>query len=506
MTRKVKLSLRAAIIRDSLEQTEILMNHLTEGCTWHPEYGAWMVMMFILYYGRLIYSKVESTPSRPYSNYVADLLRVERNMRLRRRRLLSSLGPNEIAPYVTAFPLMGVGEFVDPPGAFEVPHSHSDYVPDAVINPHPRFAALTNNIRTRRGSKVNIQVPLYQDIATPEFNVDDALVGDATPNIHMDCMAFGMGMCCLQVTFQARDMDESRYMYDQLAVLAPIMMALTAATPIFKGRLAAIDARWTVIAQSVDDRTPAERGLIEDPAELDANASEQMAGNGVRRLFKSRYDSISTFIYHSTDDTACKRSYEFYNDIPCPIDPEAKQILRDAGVDENLAHHLAHLFVRDPLVIFEDAIEIDDDLHTDHFENIQSTNWQTVRWKPPPPRETPDDPHIGWRTEFRSMELQLTDFENAAFTVFVVLLTRVILAFDLSLYIPLSKVGTIDQRPLAQLVSECMCLCHVMGRWTRTCVVLIVLTRVERSLSSSASSWPPLKCANPFQRRRVTVA
>lgn len=38
------------------------------------------------------------------------------------------------------------------------------------------------------------------------------------------------------------------------------------------------------------------------------------------------------------------------------------------------------------------------------------------------------------------MELQLTDFENAAFTVFVVLITRVILAFDLAFYIPLSKV------------------------------------------------------------------
>ena len=41
----------------------------------------------------------------------------------------------------------------------------------------------------------------------------------------------------------------------------------------------------------------------------------------------------------------------------------------------------------------------------------------------------------------RSMEIQLTDFENAAFTVFVILLTRIITAFDLSLYIPLSKVG-----------------------------------------------------------------
>ncbi|CAN0547444.1 unnamed protein product, partial [Ectocarpus sp. 8 AP-2014] len=53
------------------------------------------------------------------------------------------------------------------------------------------------------------------------------------------------------------------------------------------------------------------------------------------------------------------------------------------------------------------------------------------------------EPHFlrpACRTEFRSMEMQTTDAENAAFTVFVVLVTRVILAFDLNLYIPLSKV------------------------------------------------------------------
>ena len=44
------------------------------------------------------------------------------------------------------------------------------------------------------------------------------------------------------------------------------------------------------------------------------------------------------------------------------------------------------------------------------------------------------------------MEMQLTDFENAAFAVFVVLLTRVILTFDLNLYIPLSRVDANMQR------------------------------------------------------------
>lgn len=65
---------------------------------------------------------------------------------------------------------------------------------------------------------------------------------------------------------QARDVDESRYMYDQLAVLSPVMLALTAATPVLKGRLVDTDVRWNTIALSVDDRTPAERGLLDGDA------------------------------------------------------------------------------------------------------------------------------------------------------------------------------------------------------------------------------------------------
>jgi glutamate--cysteine ligase catalytic subunit len=38
------------------------------------------------------------------------------------------------------------------------------------------------------------------------------------------------------------------------------------------------------------------------------------------------------------------------------------------------------------------------------------------------------------------MEVQITEFENAAYAVFVVLLTRTILSLDLNLYMPLSKV------------------------------------------------------------------
>ena len=40
-----------------------------------------------------------------------------------------------------------------------------------------------------------------------------------------------------------------------------LKMALSAATPVLRGYLADMDCRWSVIAGSVDDRTPEEKGL-----------------------------------------------------------------------------------------------------------------------------------------------------------------------------------------------------------------------------------------------------
>jgi glutamate--cysteine ligase catalytic subunit len=58
-----------------------------------------------------------------------------------------------------------------------------------------------------------------------------------------------------------------------------------------------------------------------------------------------------------------------------------------------------------------------------------------MRFKPPPPNSP-----IGWRVEFRPCEIQLTDFENAAIVCFIVLVTRVILSYQLNFLIPISKV------------------------------------------------------------------
>lgn len=452
-----RIALRAYDVLQVLMQEE--KDHPdTVETLWRPEYGRYMI---------------EGTPGKPYSG-IQQIMEVESNMKKRRATVAKLLQSNELILTMTNFPRHGCAPACSHPPYTSYPPNggiaESDYLPDTIINPHFRFATLTANIRERRGSKVDINVPLFKDAHTDPYidsriqraavdsyahadnchaeraNADKAHAhdghanghtnghtnghanghlngasvsnsngtGEEKPyNIHMDAMGFGMGCCCLQCTFQCCNITEARFFYDQLAVMSPIMLALTAATPVFKGLLADTDARWNVIAASVDDRTPEERGEVP----------------GVKGIAKSRYDSISTYI--SPFPTLLPE----YNDLDIRTDSDTYNTLVNEGMDAVLAKHFAHLFIRDPLVIYSDKIEIDDETHSDHFENIQSTNWQTVRFKPPPPGSP-----IGWRVEFRPMEVQFSDFENAAFVSFAALLTRVISSFELNLYIPLSLV------------------------------------------------------------------
>jgi glutamate--cysteine ligase catalytic subunit len=180
----------------------------------------------------------------------------------------------------------------------------------------------------------------------------------------------------------------------------------------------------------VDCRTAAESGEAPPGA-----ADPDMAGGGLTRLPKSRYETISSYICNCGGGANPLTATSKYNDVAVNYDEAIYKKCLEKGLDDLLARHVAYNFVRDPVVIFEERIELDDEREVDHMENLWSTNWNTVRFKPPPPNTD-----IGWRTEFRPMEVQLTDFENAAFTVFTVLISRVILAFDLNLYIPISLV------------------------------------------------------------------
>eukprot|EP01114_Cavostelium_apophysatum_P017669 TRINITY_DN5307_c0_g1_i1.p1 TRINITY_DN5307_c0_g1~~TRINITY_DN5307_c0_g1_i1.p1 ORF type:complete len:627 (+),score=179.73 TRINITY_DN5307_c0_g1_i1:107-1987(+) len=382
---------------------------------WRPEYARYMI---------------EGTPGQPFgSGGISDVTLIEASMIRRRKIITSQMKEDERVVTVANFPLLGAvqtGEYTWPETLQKTQGTvaHSLFTANEVIHPHFRFATLTANIRNRRGSKVEINLPLFKDVNTtsqplpiPKANEGIEPTPEQVPfNIYADSMAFGMGCCCLQTTLQCCNIQEARYFYDQLAVMSPIMLALTAATPIFRGYLADTDSRWNIIAASVDDRTEEERGL-------------KPLKNSKFVINKSRYDSVDCYI--STD----KRLKPEYNDLDLVYDKDICERLMKEGVDELLARHIAHLFIRDPLVIYRDKLLMDDKQHADHFENIQSTNWQTVRFKPPPPNSS-----IGWRVEFRPMEIQLTDFENAAMVVFTILLTRLMSSFGLNVYIPITKV------------------------------------------------------------------
>ncbi|XP_034364846.1 glutamate--cysteine ligase catalytic subunit [Arvicanthis niloticus] len=404
--RKVQLLLNGGDVLETLQEKgeRTNPNHPT---LWRPEYGSYMI---------------EGTPGQPYGGTMSEFNTVEDNMRKRRKEATSVLGEHQALCTITSFPRLGCPGFTLPeyrPNPEEGGASKSLFFPDEAINKHPRFGTLTRNIRHRRGEKVVINVPIFKDKRTPSPFVEtfpedeEASKASKADHIYMDAMGFGMGNCCLQVTFQACSISEARYLYDQLATICPIVMALSAASPFYRGYVSDIDCRWGVISASVDDRTREERGL------------EPLKNNRFR-ISKSRYDSIDSYL---------SKCGEKYNDIDLTIDKEIYEQLLEEGIDHLLAQHVAHLFIRDPLTLFEEKIHLDDANESDHFENIQSTNWQTMRFKPPPPNSD-----IGWRVEFRPMEVQLTDFENSAYVVFVVLLTRVILSYKLDFLIPLSKV------------------------------------------------------------------
>ena len=183
---------------------------------------------------------------------------------------MQHLADNEALITMTSFPRLGA------PGVFTDPHFpatglkyRSQYLPDELISVYIRFGTIIVNARHRRGSTAAVNVPVFYDVNTPRPFQDptaySAPSGAAQVGcIFMDAVGFGMGCCCLQITLQAKNLSEARTLYDQLIPIGPLMLALTAAAPIFKGFLADVDVRWDVISKSIDDRTEEERGLKVD--------------------------------------------------------------------------------------------------------------------------------------------------------------------------------------------------------------------------------------------------
>ena len=119
-----------------------------------------------------------------------------------------------------------------------------------------------------------------------------------------------------------------------------------------------------------------------------------------------------------------------------PVDQNIKQRLLLGGMDERLAIHFAYILSWDPTYLSQEDVRSFCADEANIFNAFQSGVWQHVRLKLPlPGRQQP-----GWRVEFRPMEVQPRDFENAAFLIFTFLLSRAIVTFDLDFYVPLDKV------------------------------------------------------------------
>jgi glutamate--cysteine ligase catalytic subunit len=242
--------------------------------------------------------------------------------------------------------------------------------------------------------------------------------------IHLDAFSFGMGQNSLQITFGAEDMDQARWLYDQFHMLTSIMLALSATSSVFKGKLSDWDTRWKIIEMSTDCR----------------NASERKDG----AIAKGRYSTINQFISNDS------RNKAKYNNEKPTINKGIKKFMKseakkmDSPIDEKLLNHFAYLWVRDPLVAFPSRLELDNNTETDHFESIQSTNWNDVRFKPPPAHDS-NNPEsstgkIGFRTEFRSMDSQLTAERSFLMVHSVQLFARMLAdkTFRLNFYIPMT--------------------------------------------------------------------
>lgn len=150
----------------------------------------------------------------------------------------------------------------------------------------------------------------------------------------MDAMHFGMGCCCLQLTYETQGIEHARYLYDMFIPFTSIMAAISASTPILKGRISDHDLRWEVIEQAVDCRTQEERN---------PNSSEYIS--------KSRYSTVSRYISNH------EYVQDFHNDVilkknarDCII---ACEYLSANNIDKRLGGHICNLFIRSPIPAYE---------------------------------------------------------------------------------------------------------------------------------------------------------
>lgn len=123
------------------------------------------------------------------------------------------------------------------------------------------------------------------------------------------------------------------------------------------GHLTELDCRWSTISQSVDDRTPFERGNTT----LIMPDDENLVGMGKRRISKSRYSSISRYLGKCFSASELQNMKDLHD--PNAFDEEVYGWCIQHGFDEILAAHIAYLYIRDPLVVLDTTLGEQDPLN-----------------------------------------------------------------------------------------------------------------------------------------------
>lgn len=361
---------------------------------------------------------IETIPSKPNDDNLNKFDCVQENMKLRRQIIQKFLDENEYVIPLTCFPQLGCSNFTypshNPVDSDQRTKYDSYYYSNDIIMKRALFKSATCNKIDRKQSLPHVYVPVYKDKNTldpfKEDNLNDKCRDDF---IHLDHDGFAMGCCCIQATFQAESLEQACHLYDQLTPIAPVVLALSASSPVWKGYLADMDCRWNVLKQAFDDRSREELGL--EPL----NKSRFI-------LRRSRFDT--TDVYLSEEGSK-------YNLAQYDRDDSVYERLTNEGMSPELAEHFASMFTRDPYAVLEEDLNNFDEDFVGNFDMLNSTNWRLLRFKPPPFSSAESENRIGWRVEFRPTELQLTDFHNAAFATFIILLTKTILKFNLNFLI-----------------------------------------------------------------------
>ncbi|KAI5161879.1 glutamate--cysteine ligase catalytic subunit [Nematocida ausubeli] len=402
----------------------------------HPEYAGYML---------------ESTPELPYAPNFKELATLEQTIEGRRLTILQTLqskfGKDASILFLPCFPLLGtplafgtggmdehtwvskwkdafknmqpICEAASPvesniegtlleqtlnkaaTPSFDI--TRSEHYPDFAITQHKRFFGFSRNIIKRKRSPICKEFPLACIESTANHAVQATRSSDLADSVVIDSMGQGMGCGCLQITMQSESLEEARRLYDNIGAICPLLLFLTAGTSIVSGKLIKTSSRWDIISASVDCRQDSET-----------------------EIKKSRYSSIDLYTAEMPEDLE-----KVYNDISPPLEKTALATLLQEGVDSAMAKHIASLYIRDPILCYEDSTEMDD------FENIQSSNWRSMRLKLP---KLSSNSQTGWMVETRPMEIQPTSFENAAYSVLVVLFSRMMLSLNANFYLPISKV------------------------------------------------------------------